>query len=337
MPFPYITAAPTAANGENDFDNAQVSRLTLDRAVGRCAERVAGHRQQRRVPALLLELPRDVEEGFERDILFTNEETPDYVNRQEDSWPPVPAARPEREAGVVVALDVRSGKHRPIYGMGRYNHENAVAVPGFHEPGRPLRRRHVHERSADRRHSRPAKCRPSRRSTRTSPAARDALLADKGDLYAFVSDTPGVKNYYDVATRVGHGGQRATSSRCPKEHRDRAKPGRLRDQGRRHGLSRRRPRTAAGRPISGRPIPLGIDGPQWVLEYWSDTHNVFQFVRIEDIAYDKRRGHGERRLPRRLRVVVGPPPRARQRSSGRPTAGSGRWCSTARTRRRSPR
>lgn len=34
--------------------------------------------------------------------------------------------------------------------------------------------------------------------------------------------------------------------------------------------------------------PLGIDGPQWVLEYWSDINNVFQFVRIEDIAYDKR-------------------------------------------------
>jgi hypothetical protein len=34
--------------------------------------------------------------------------------------------------------------------------------------------------------------------------------------------------------------------------------------------------------------PVGIDGPQWVLEYWSDLNNVFQFVRIEDIAYDKR-------------------------------------------------
>ena len=31
VPFPYVTAAPTAANGENDFDNAQVSRLTLNR------------------------------------------------------------------------------------------------------------------------------------------------------------------------------------------------------------------------------------------------------------------------------------------------------------------
>jgi hypothetical protein len=38
--------------------------------------------------------------------------------------------------------------------------------------------------------------------------------------------------------------------------------------------------------------PLGIDGPQWVLEYWSDINNVFQFVRVEDIAYDKRAGMG---------------------------------------------
>jgi hypothetical protein len=27
------------------------------------------------------------------------------------------------------------------------------------------------------------------------------------------------------------------------------------------------------------------------LEYWSDINNVFQFVRVEDIAYDKRPGH----------------------------------------------
>jgi hypothetical protein len=38
--------------------------------------------------------------------------------------------------------------------------------------------------------------------------------------------------------------------------------------------------------------PVGLDGPQWVLEYWSDINNVFQFVRVEDIAYDKRPGQG---------------------------------------------
>ena len=42
-----------------------------------------------------------------------------------------------------------------------------------------------------------------------------------------------------------------------------------------------------------RTIPqYGLDGPQWVLEYWSQLNNVFQFVRVEDIAYDKRPGMG---------------------------------------------
>ena len=36
----------------------------------------------------------------------------------------------------------------------------------------------------------------------------------------------------------------------------------------------------------------GIDGPQWVLEYWSQLNNVFDFVRVEDIAYDKRPAWG---------------------------------------------
>jgi hypothetical protein len=30
VPFPYNAAAPTAANGENDFDNSQVSKLILN-------------------------------------------------------------------------------------------------------------------------------------------------------------------------------------------------------------------------------------------------------------------------------------------------------------------
>jgi hypothetical protein len=39
----------------------------------------------------------------------------------------------------------------------------------------------------------------------------------------------------------------------------------------------------------GYPAPPSgtIDGPQWVLEHWSNLNNVFQFIRIEDIAYDR--------------------------------------------------
>jgi hypothetical protein len=29
------------------------------------------------------------------------------------------------------------------------------------------------------------------------------------------------------------------------------------------------------------------DGPQWVLEHWSNLNDVFQFIRIEDTAYDR--------------------------------------------------
>ena len=38
------------------------------------------------------------------------------------------------------------------------------------------------------------------------------------------------------------------------------------------------------------PNGVGVDGPQWVLEYWSKTNGVFRFVRVEDLAYDKRPG-----------------------------------------------
>ena len=72
-------------------------------------------------------------EGFDQDIFFTNEESPDYVFRRENSWPPPVGDPAEEENGVVLALDVTStgSTHDAIYGMGRHNHENDVAIPGF--------------------------------------------------------------------------------------------------------------------------------------------------------------------------------------------------------------
>ena len=70
-------------------------------------------------------------EGFDRDILFTNEESPDYVFRQEESWPPPLSNTAHEENGVVLALDIKSKQYHVIYGMGRHNHENDVAIPGF--------------------------------------------------------------------------------------------------------------------------------------------------------------------------------------------------------------
>ena len=59
----------------------------------------------------------------------------------------------------------------------------------------------------------------------------------------------------------------------------------------RPGRARRSiPAAARRRHLAARPERHGIDGPQWVLEKWSQLNGVFRFIRVEDIAYDKRPG-----------------------------------------------
>jgi hypothetical protein len=294
VPFPYVTAAPTAANGENDFDNAQVSRLILNQhsaGVLNGSFIIPSSLGYQRFCSNYLATAK---EGFSRDILFTNEESPDYVFRQEASWPPPIGSPAEREAGLVVALDVRNHKHRPVYGMGRHNHENDVAIPGYGKPvvfsgddtftSGPL--------------ATPAAPVPglgtvpsqSQLYSYIAPSA-DALLGDEGDLWAFVSDTPGVKNYYDVA----HGSGTAVHGhfiKVPKDIATGQKPDGSELKSADKGYPPP-PNNINNWQTDLRSVaPLGIDGPQWVLEYWSDLNNVFQFVRVEDIAYDKRPGMG---------------------------------------------
>jgi hypothetical protein len=228
-------------------------------------------------------------EGFDREILFTNEESPDYVYRAEASWPPVAGDPNEDEAGLVVALDVRTGKVRTIPGMGRLNHENTVPVPGYRKP--------VMLTGDDTFTSGPltgvfpAGAVPAQ-SQLYSYIAKDtkSLLDDRGDLWAFVSDTPGVKNYYQV---LPGSGTEVTGHfiKVPRE----IATGRKADGTliKAADLGYPLPPTNGSWQTDLRSAtPVGIDGPQWVLEYWSDINNVFQFVRIEDIAYDKRPGMG---------------------------------------------
>jgi hypothetical protein len=292
VPFPYNATAPTAANGENDFDNAQVSRLILNQhsaGVLNGSFVIESSSGYQRFCSNYLATEK---EGFDREIFFTNEESPDYVYRQEASWPPTPGSPEEEEAGLLVALDVKTGKHHPIYGMGRHNHENNVPIPGY---GHPV------VFSGDDTFTSGPLTNPLNTSVKLAPAqsqlysyiapSTDELLADEGDLWAFVSDTPGVKNYYDVApgsgTEVsGH------FIKVPKDIATGLNPdgSELKAADKGYPL----PPTDSSWQLDLRfatvaPGP-GIDGPQWVLEYWSDLNNVFQFVRVEDIAYDKRSG-----------------------------------------------
>jgi hypothetical protein len=299
VPFPWSatgpnndTTLPPPSGAENDFDNSQVSRLSMNRATAgvlRGSFAIDSSSGYQRFCSNYLATKK---EGFSRDILFTNEESPDYVFRQEDSWPPPIGHPAEEEAGLVVALDAKSGKHHPIYGMGRHNHENSVPIPGYGKPvvlsgddtftSGPLS---------------PAGSEPQQpaQSQLYSYIAKNTndVLKDKGDLWAFVSDTPGVNDYYDVPpgspmSITGHfvkvprniaTGLNPDGSEIQSE--DVGYPEPPND-----GTWQPEPRWQQPPPVPG------VDGPQWVLQHWSDLNNVFQFVRVEDIAYDKRPGMG---------------------------------------------
>jgi hypothetical protein len=202
------------------------------------------------------------EHGFERELLFTNEEARDIVLRSGLAWHPpgVSLSEPSAEqAGVVVALDPKSGAYRSIYGMGRHNHENAVGIPGY---GHPV------VLSGDDTFDAPA----SQLYSYVAPSG-EAVWNDTGDLYVFVSGDPAINDYGDLTLANSTSGQFV---KVPKEIATGKKDG----------------REVTSLDYDDIPLPpTGIpDGPQWVLEYWS--HNLvpgraFQFIRVEDIAYDR--------------------------------------------------
>jgi hypothetical protein len=163
--------------------------------------------------------------------------------------------------------------------MGRLNHENSVAVPGFDEL--------VILTGDDSFVSNPAQ---SQLYSYVAESRRD-VVNDEGDLYAFVSDDPAVNDYYDFPV----GSTKSVSGRFVKVPEDVA-TGRKRDGTDLLAADKGYPPppsdgTWQRNPFVPQPQP-GVDGPQWVLEHWGDTQPtpVFQFVRVEDIAYDKRRG-----------------------------------------------
>ena len=291
VPFPYNTAAPTAANGENDFDNSQVSQLILNQhsaGVLNGSFAISSSSGYQRFCSNYLATSK---EGFDRDILFANEEAIDYVYRQEASWPPVMGNPAEKQIGLVVALDVKTGKHHPIYGMGRHNHENSVPIPGFED---------LVVLSGDDTFTNGPLTGVTFPAGVTVPAQAqlysyiasdtDALLADEGDLWAFVSDTPGFTDYYDF---IPGSAQSITGHfiQVPKNIATGLNPDGSEIKAADVGFPLP-PTNGSWQRDNRTTVPTGLDGPQWVLEYWSDINNVFQFVRIEDIAYDKRPGMG---------------------------------------------
>lgn len=229
VPFP-VTPAPFS-----DFDNSQLSRITLKRGAGKilrgslvipslsnyqrfCSNSFAGAAQ-----------------GFDRPLVLTGEEASDFVNRTGIAWPAATSEPPSEQAGVAVAYDPASGDYRTIYGMGRMNHENEVPVPGF---GKAV------IVTGDDTFAAPSSQLFMYVAEPWHGSVADAVWNDTGHLYAFQADDAAVNDYGDI-----HSGDSLTGDFIP--------------------------------------VPDGIaDGPQGPLESWSNTNNVFQFIRVEDLAYD---------------------------------------------------
>ena len=225
VPFPFT---PATGVGFSDFSNAMLSHLTLNQhsaGVLQGEYAIPSEANFQRFCSNFLVGPA---QGFERELVFTNEEATDFVNRTGTAWPPGPGAE---QAGVVVAYDVKSGAYRAIYGMGRHNHENSVAVPGY---GHPV------VLSGD-----DTFLAPSSQLYMYSAANGQAVWNDQGQLRAFKSNDPNVNDYSDLSGSA----------------------------------------SVSGEFIE---VPENVaNGDQTALENWSNDHGVFQFIRVEDIAYDR--------------------------------------------------
>ena len=229
VPFPFTPGtATTQGTGFNDFTNSLLSKLTLSRHGAGILSGEYVIKSEQNFHRFCSNFLATHKHGFERPLLLTNEEATDLVNRTGISWPPGPGAE---QAGVVVAYDVRTRQSRPIYGMGRHNHENSVALEGY---------RHPVVLSGD-----DTFTAPSSQLYMYLAANANAVWNDQGTLWAFKSSNAAINDYGDLS---------------------------------------------GSQSVSGEFIRVPLDvakGDQTALENWSNANNVFQFIRVEDLAYDR--------------------------------------------------
>lgn len=236
--------------GTADFQDASVSRLTLDTATAAVLDASVALPPDAGYLRFCSASMAGPAEGFSRFTLFVNEEANDDV--------PVPAGAPygadpslapNRQAGYAVALDVASGEFIQIEGMGRLNHENTVAIPGGWN-------QHALLTTDDTFNA------PSAQLYLYLANEESHIWEDKGSLWAF------------RVTRAGGGPvDPADAFNGANDYLD-LQPG---DDFQGHFI--RVPKEIARGQTA--------DAPQAALEQWSNDNNVFQFIRLEDLAYDK--------------------------------------------------
>jgi hypothetical protein len=236
--------------GTADFQDASASRLTLDVVSGEVLSADVAIGPEAGYLRFCSASMAGPAEGFSRYTFFTGEESNDIVDVPAGApYGPDPAISPQRQAGYAVALDVASGQFIQVEGMGRLNHENTIAVPGGWS--------RINLLTTDDTFSG-----PSAQLYQYLANHESHIWQDKGSLWAFrVTRTDegsidpndpfnGANDYLDLQPGDDWQGE---FIRVPKK------------------------------------IAKGLTGhaPQTALENWSNEHNVFQFIRLEDMAYDK--------------------------------------------------
>jgi hypothetical protein len=238
-------------DGLADFEWASVSQLTLDGSTGGVLDASVALPQRVRFQRFCSSTMAGPAEGLDRYLYFTGEEAPDPLRVPRNApYGPDPAYAPAnlRQSGYAVVLDPVSGEYTQVAGMGRHNHENVMVLPGAWDK--------IALYSGDDTFSA-----PSSQLYLYLAADEEAIWADEGNLLAF---------------RVTH------------KNGVRVRPGNPFNGANDYGD------VAAGDHLRGRfirvpgPIARGTTEvpPQDALERWSNRNNVFQFIRVEDTAYD---------------------------------------------------
>jgi hypothetical protein len=189
------------------------------------------------------------DQGFDDYTFFVNEESNDIIHVPANApYGADPAIVPYRQAGYSAALNTADEGVTILSRMGRHNHENTVIVPGGWKWTATL--------SGD-----DTFLPPSSQLYLHTANDPDQLLADKGQLWAFqvTATDEGAVDPFDPFNDANDYLE-----------------------------------INVGDDWSGRfiHVPTDVargltdDPPQTALENWSNENNVFQFVRVEDIAYD---------------------------------------------------
>jgi hypothetical protein len=250
--------SPVPFGGFADYMNSTVSRVRIDVASKRIIDLEEVLSSDEGFIRFCSSFIAGPEQGFPQYTLLTNEESNDPLAVPAGAAygaDPAYGGDPIRQAGYTVTLNTANGKIDVLAGAGRHNHENQVIVPGGWNG--------IYSLSGDDTFTFPSTPERPNLSQLYMYAAPgwQAYLKDKGTLWAFrVTGTQsgavdpedpfnGANDFFDIAP---------------------------------------------GDDFTGEfiPVPSDVargttsDLPQDALEDWSNANNVFQFIRVEDIAYD---------------------------------------------------